>query len=504
AQRAGVVLKQQDKKTVSQKTELLAICELAAKFFTRQLEASQAGQKARAYLEKRGLSVKTVKDWRLGWAPDGWDGLNQFLQSKGYAAAKIVAAGLAIKSEKKPGIYDRFRSRIMFPLFDLHGQVIGFAGRIFNKEDDRQGKYINTPQTEIYDKSRVLYGIHNAKNSLRQQDRGVLVEGNLDVILSQQAGVLETVAASGTALGQQQLKIIKRYTTNLILAFDDDAAGLAATKKAAALALGMDCAVKIVNLPSGQDPADLIAKDKEKWVKKIALATDFVEFLIKKTKAAFDPQTTEGKRKIAAEILPLIKKISNPIERASWLSRLAAVLSTNERYLHEALQKVVYGSRGATAKKQAQDDKKNGPPSTREEKIHNLIMAYLLKNKTDKKLLWQAEKFLPPNLRQILRTQQQTGPDGKKLIASLPDQKLQKDCQRLLFWGEENQITENDLKTCFVELEKINLKKKIQALGEQITKQEKKKQAGPLKKNLLLLQKFLEELNNLENNGQTS
>lgn len=497
AQRAGVALKRQDPKIQSEKSQLFEICELATDFFTKQLQASQAGKKAHDYLKQRGLKEKTILEWRLGFAPDSWDALTSFLKKRGYSEKKIVAAGLAVAKEKGNGCYDRFRSRIMFPLFDGHEQAVGFAGRIFGQKDDKQGKYINTPQTLIYDKSRVLYGLHKAKGEMRKKDRSILVEGNLDVILSQQAGFKETVAASGTALTAQQLKIIKRYTNNLIFAFDSDEAGFAATKKAIKLALENDFSIKILAFKE-KDPADIIQSDPAKWEGLVNKAVNFFDFLFKKTAALSDIKTSQGKRKMAGEILPFVKKIANPVERAHWLSRLATLLEIGERYLQEALSKIVQET-GANHQKPEAAAK---TIKDREGRLQEFLASALLTQKKVKDFKGQFKDFLDEEIKNILELFLEAEEDEKKLFAKLKDEKIRERCQSLFFRGEENETSREEIETCFVELKKINLKKKIAALGNEIKQLEEKKQKEEVKKSLLKLQKLLEELNNLENNAE--
>ena len=212
---------------------LYEICELACKFFEKQLEGSAMGKEAEAYLLKRGISKESIKKWRLGYSPDTWNGLTDFLIGKGYARQEIVKTGLAIEKENnKNDSYDRFRGRIMFPVFGLNSEVVGFGGRVFKQADNKEiAKYINTPQTLLYDKSGILYGLNYAKLAVRKQNQCVVVEGYTDVIMCHQAGYENTVAASGTALTAHHLTILKRYSENLVLAFDMDIAGDSATKR---------------------------------------------------------------------------------------------------------------------------------------------------------------------------------------------------------------------------------------------------------------------------------
>ncbi len=494
AQRAGVVLHHQEKQAPSHRAELLEICELATRFFAKQLQASSNGQKALEYLRSRGLKEKTILEWRLGFAPESWDSLISFLVKKNHSQKNIVGAGLAIEKDGGRGMYDRFRSRIMFPLFDGHGSVVGFAGRIFGAKDDKQGKYINTPQTEIYDKSKMLYGLHNAKTAIRKNDRCLLVEGNMDVIASQQEGFIETVATSGTALTTQQLKIIRRYTNNLILAFDSDSAGFNATKKAVSLAFPEDFAVSIVPLGESKDPADMVKDNPEAWSKKVGQALPFMDFLLERSKKEYDTATAQGKRNLTAEALPFIKKMSNAIERAHWLAKLAGILGVNEKFLHEALSKVVKEKDGSHP---ALGNNLQAGMKTRGERLQESLAAYILIQKKADQFGPDIEKYCQGPIKEILKVFIVVGQDEKKLFAKLENETEKKLAQRLCFEGEEMVVDQKEAEACLLELKKLNLKKEIGVLSEEI----KGREGGKIdREKLTKLQNLLEELNNLESN----
>ena len=494
AQRAGVVLRQQEKQAPSHRGELLEICELATRFFAKQLQAGGNGQKAQEYLRSRGLKEKTILEWRLGFAPESWDGLTTFLLKKNHSQKNIVEAGLAIEKDGGRGIYDRFRSRIIFPLFDGHGAVVGFAGRIFGAKDDKQGKYINTPQTEIYDKSKMLYGLHNAKTAIRKNDRCVLVEGNMDVIASQQEGFSETVATSGTALTPQQLKIIRRYTNNLVFAFDSDAAGFSATKKAVSLAFAEDFAVNIVPLGNSKDPADIVKDNPEAWSKKIKQARPFMDFLLERSQKDNDITTAQGKRRLTTEVLPFVKKMSNAIERAHWLAKLAGILGVNEKFLHEALSKVVKESDNSRL---AVDRQTQNETRTREDRIQESLASYILIQKKADQFAPAINKYFGEPIKSVLKGFVAAGQDEKKFFAGLKDEAERKLAQRLCFSGEEIAIDQKEAEACLLELKKLNLKKEIGVLSEEIKSQEG---TSINREKLVKLQNLLEELNNLENN----
>ena len=227
---------------------------------------SYKNKEALSYLYGRGVTADTLKQFRIGFAPESWSFVRDALAAKGFKEQEMEKAGLVIKSPK--GYYDRFRSRIMFPLADSAGRVVGFSGRIFGDEENKMGKYINSPETILFSKSQLLYGYDKAKSEIRKQNACILVEGQMDLLMAHQAGFSNTVAVSGTALTDSHVRMIKRMANTLIIAFDADPAGNSASGKGAltGMSLGMD--VKVVPMPQGLDPADVIAKNLDLWKKK--------------------------------------------------------------------------------------------------------------------------------------------------------------------------------------------------------------------------------------------
>jgi DNA primase len=342
AQKAGIQL--QHHELISNKDEksvLFEISELATKFFEKQLRASRTGMQALKYLKERGLEEKIIDEFRLGFAANDWEALSRFLKDRGFGENDIVGAGLAIKREGKPGIYDRFRSRIMFPIMDLNGRVVGFTGRVFEAEKplatkgEQPAKYINTPQTLIYDKSMVLYGLSKAKQAIRQNDKCLLVEGNMDALMSYQAGVANVVASSGTALTPNHLKILQRYTNNLDLSFDTDQAGTIATRKGIGLALAQNFNVKVVTIddPSCKDPADYVQKYGPKWGDLVSASKPVIQSYFDKIRSQIDPASVEGKKLVVSTLAPFIQRLVSKVERTHWLTELAVYLRTKEESL---------------------------------------------------------------------------------------------------------------------------------------------------------------------------
>ncbi len=337
AQKAGVELKREDPKIKSQRQRLYEVCELAGKFFEKQLE-SIAGLQAKNYLLNRKVSEESIKKWRIGYAPDTWNSLSKFLTGKGYTGKELEKVGLSFESQKTGGYCDRFRGRIMFPIFDLSSQVVAFGGRTLKK--DETAKYVNSPATLLYDKSKTLYGLNKATMNIRKKEGCILVEGYMDVIMASQAGFENVVATSGTALTQWQLRILKRYSENLYTAFDMDLAGNAATKRGIDLAQAEGFNIKIISMPEGKDPADVASEDPSLFAELINKAKSIHDFYFENTLSKFDRNTLDGKREISKILLPVIKRITNKIEQNIWVNDLAQALLVREEDVLAELGKV--------------------------------------------------------------------------------------------------------------------------------------------------------------------
>ncbi|MEK7080387.1 MAG: DNA primase, partial [Patescibacteria group bacterium] len=339
AAKAGVELKRENPKLRTERQRLYEICDLACCFFEKQLEASVVGKEAKEYLEKRGINEDSIKKWRLGYSPDTWQSLSDFLVGKNYQRQEIIKAGLAVEKEDKTNSYDRFRGRIIFPIFDTNSQVIGFGARVFKIANEKEtAKYINTPQTLLYNKSNVLYGMNNAKLAVRKSNQCVITEGYTDTIICHQAGFENTVASSGTALTLQHLNLLKRYTENLLLAFDMDLAGDTATKRGINLAEAQGFNIKIINAYSEKDPADIILENPKNWPDSIEKARSIMDYYFDSAFSAFDKAIPEGKKQIGRIILPAIKRIQNKIEQSHWIQKLSQKLDIREDAIIEELK----------------------------------------------------------------------------------------------------------------------------------------------------------------------
>lgn len=354
AAKAGIELEEFDSAIKDSKDRLYQVCEASVRFFEKQLSSSSVGILVLDYLKGRGLNSETIARFRLGFTPNTWDALSGYLRNSGFTEKELVDAGVVIKRQEATGFYDRFRSRIMFPISDVNGRVVGFTGRIFevptpegvgtttsdfdqarsgpDKSQSVVAKYINTPQTLIYDKSRILYGLDHSRSDIRKKDKCLLVEGNMDAIMSYQAGVTNVVASSGTALTSMHLAILKRFTNNLDFCFDTDSAGALATKRGIGMALGQDFNVKVVSLDDGEckDPADYVKKYGKEWEKVVSSAKPALEFYFERAKESYRPESAESKKNVILTVAPFIKRLSSRVEKAHWISQLAYFLRAKE------------------------------------------------------------------------------------------------------------------------------------------------------------------------------
>ncbi len=330
ATRAGVSLSAKPRREASGvKEKLLAINHLAESFYHYLLLSHPSGVAARSYLAERGVTLDSIKRWKLGVAPSEWDAVRRFLHKKGYTDQDLTQAGLLM--ERSGGGHDRFRARLIFPLHDHHGNTVGFAGRTLGSDTP---KYINTPETALFVKGDVLYGLAGAKHSIRNAGRAILVEGELDAILAAQAGTPHVVAVKGTAFTQTHIKLLKRFCTELLLSFDPDLAGSTATLRSVAMAQAEGLGVQVVALPKGSDPASLITSGKTStWLDAVAHPQPIYDYWMQVTVAAHSLQTADGKQKIASILMPAFQAISNPVTQAHYIQRLAALLAVEEQVL---------------------------------------------------------------------------------------------------------------------------------------------------------------------------
>lgn len=346
ANRAGVILEEFNKQEESLKEKLYGVMQEATDFFIKNLNQNQ---EVLDYLISRGLNKKTIEDFKIGFAKLEWRNLYTHLKQKGFSDLEIEKAGLAKKPDGKKDFYDRFRGRIMFPMADSSGRIIAFSGRLF-QDDEKSAKYLNSPETIIFNKSSILYGLNRAKDSIRKNNFSILVEGQFDLILSHQAGFRNTVATSGTALSDatfskenvvSNLGLIRRLSNNIVLAFDSDKAGFNASGRASKIALSFGMDVKVVSMEEGVDPADLISQQGvEAWKKVIRNSKHIIEFLLGKILKDYSDDTRKAGREIKEKILPYVDALESSIEKAHFIKRISEESQIPESALKEDLKKV--------------------------------------------------------------------------------------------------------------------------------------------------------------------
>ncbi|MBN2306744.1 DNA primase [Candidatus Peregrinibacteria bacterium] len=335
ADKAGVRLPEFKPEAHNEKLRMLKVNEQAAEFFTEQLRSSESGMK---YFKDRGLSEATIKEFQLGLASDSYTALRDYLKKSDFDEKFLLEAGLiSQRSIADKSTFDRFRNRMMFPIHDQQGNVVGFGGRIIGEGEP---KYLNSPDTPVYNKSFVLYGLHLAKEAIKKEDLAIFVEGYMDVIAAHQAGTGNVIATSGTALTTPQLRLIKRYTRNIAFAFDADSAGAEATKRAIELAQEAELNLRIILIPEGKDPDECIRKNPDAWKQAIKKAVRVMDFYFSHAFSLYDAKDIDGKKAILNMLLPLIKQTTSSVEQNEHLKRLAYELKTEVKFLWEDMKKL--------------------------------------------------------------------------------------------------------------------------------------------------------------------
>lgn len=337
AEKAGVTIEYSgggNYEDTSKKDRLRSAMQRAHEWYAQNMKESPA----HSYAKKRGLTDDSIKDWGLGFAPDAWRTLLEALTLEGFTIEELLSAGLIKEADGKPGTYyDRFRNRLMFPIRDASGRVSAFTGRAL--ADDDLAKYLNSPETDLYHKSEILFGMDRAKDAIRTRGFTMLVEGQLDVMHAHQAGFMNAVALSGTALSEKHLALMKRYSENLMLVLDADPAGLKATARSAALALTAGLRVKAARLPKGKDPADLISEDAKEFSARVIAAKPIVEFFLAElAEAERDPHRLL--RLAESIVLPLIAAIPSPMEREHFIQVAAQALGLSSEAVRESLRRL--------------------------------------------------------------------------------------------------------------------------------------------------------------------
>lgn len=454
AERSGVTLTKIDPKVKSEYARLYLCIEKATRFYEEMLQDTS---EAKTYIEGRGLTQKTIQEWRLGFAPNDWRQLFNHLQKEGCTPEEMGKVGL-IKRAAAPAnpqtdskgqasssrFYDIFRGRVMFPIRDSAGRVVAFSGRILPGLDDgKAGKYINSPETVLFSKSNTLYGFDKAKLIIREKDAAILVEGQMDLLMAHQAGYGNTIASSGTALSEAQLARLKRLSENLLIAFDSDKAGLTASERAIRLALALGMNVKVISLRE-KDPAELILKEPGEWERAVKGAKHVVDFLLENLLHS----AKEGReRALAIEktLLPLLRLLPSSVEQSHFLKVIAEKSGLREEALWSAFKKIP-----ATHQEKAQHESPKVSGTVRSSTLERRVFSvyFLAESRKDATLLNRVRGNLFRVLGQELFDKKTKQYEGLRDVLLLEAETLygdgtlsQKEEEELLRHLEEDHIT---------------------------------------------------------------
>lgn len=341
AEKAGVVLPQYSKQDPSVKEEkdlLFRINSFAAVYYHKVLTSSQ-GEKALEYLKQRGLTQGTIEHWQIGFAPEDFHVLERALLTKSVKPEEMVKAGVSVKNENGQ-IYDRFRGRITFPIFNYFGDVVGFTARVLH-DDEKSAKYINSPETTIYNKSQVLFGLNFAKESIRKHDELVIVEGQMDCISLHQAGFENVIAASGTAYNETAVGFTtaRRLTQNIKLCFDSDTAGQTALRRTGEMLLRQGFKVKVIVLKAVKDPDELVRKSPGLWERAVREAMWFLDFYIDQAGEKFPANSVEQKLFLSEQVIPYLGFIQDPLEQDHYVRKMSERFSISEKVIRDTIHK---------------------------------------------------------------------------------------------------------------------------------------------------------------------
>ena len=438
--------------------------ESATRYFQSLLKNPEGGLNARNYLDSRHFDAEILDRYRVGWSAPTWRGLlNHVQQKSSVTQEQLVQSGLVIQKEDGSNVYDRFRGRVIFPIKDLHGNIIGFGGRSIAEED--QPKYLNSPETLLYQKSETLFGMDQAKNAIRRENQVILVEGYFDQMRAVQHGIEHVVATCGTALTPKQAGVLRNHAETAILVFDSDPAGISAAGKGFDILLEHGLNVKIVVLPEGQDPDSFIHEQgTEKFLEKIRDAKPFIESYIDRLVRETPGKTPADRVEMANQILPLLAKIKNNVERTAWLEKFTGITGIDDLAFLKELKKAF-----------SQNQTRLSEPENDSVSLLNLekhlVQLILSDKETARAILQKLDpgEFSDPTLRTIAQTCRQkidAGEDLKidQLLDQTEDPEIKNILSRLGLESLEFDTPERTIKECVQKFKNIRLKSKIKDL----------------------------------------
>lgn len=479
------------------KERYLGMNQLASEFFHYILNKTDFGKKAGQYLKIRLLNQSIIDKFQLGYSPSSWDSLKLFLKKKKYEEEEMTENGLLVKSERG-SYYDRFRGRLMFPLKDSRNNVLGFSGRILDG-NEKEAKYINTPETPIYHKRETLFGISLAKKEIQNKKNVFIVEGELDMITPYQHGFSNFVAVKGTALTNEQLMLLKRYTDKITLMMDTDPAGIESIKRGIDEAEKFDFEIRVVTIDYAKDPDEALKKDPVRFKKLIAKPMPIYDFLIEAAKIKYPEESAFAKKKIADEIIPVIEKIFNPIVRTFYIKKLAGILEVSEATIENLMSQL------KRKKKQLSLNKiKYSKPveDSRELIIDKYILSIVFQSEDTKEIyhkifnVLKPEYFLHPSYQKISRYFfDEVEKDNKINInqfgKNLPDELQPIFDEIFLFASADHNLSDESLDRLIYEIKKYYFKREIKKLLSEEESLEKKKQLKEISQKLKEVEKKL-------------
>jgi DNA primase len=463
--------------------------ELAADYYNALLVGSSKAALGRKYLAERGLNAGSVSLFKIGYSPAEWDSLLRFAKSKGISEAALEKAGLIIPG-KNNSFYDRFRGRVIFPIFDIRSKITAFGGRVL---DASLPKYMNSPETEAYVKGRHLYGLNFAIDEIRKRDYAIVVEGYLDLILPFQNGIKNIVATLGTALTVEQIRLIKRLTCNVVIIYDADEAGQAASLRGLDLLVSEGLFVKIASLPKGMDPDSYVRQHgSDNLLKVIESAHNLFDYKLKLLLNRFNPAESEDKTKIAAEMLPTIKRIENGVLRADYIKRLSNTLFISEEALSEELAKIKtdYSYLGGDRIIRHED---------RIRPAEKIIVSLMMEDPAiaqEVKGVLREDEFVSPDMRRIIDViyrmlDTNNTPNERKVIKQIEDENLRHIIYESLEETEKLIDREKTLHDCVIRIKRDNMILKKQGITSLIKKAESEGDD-------ILLMKLIKQLDTLK------
>ena len=470
ATRAGVELKPENPQFRDEREKMFVVLEAATKYYQKILREQP---KVIDYLKGRGVTGESAKNFRIGYALEEWRDLYDYLLKRGFDSSIMEKAGLIVRSEKgEKGYYDRFRGRVMFPIFNNEGRPVAFSGRVFHvtkEPEDKTAKYVNSPETPLYNKSEILYGFDKAKQEIRSKNSCIFVEGQMDLILSHQAGTSNTVAVSGTALSKQHLVLVRRLAEDLIFAFDADDAGISAVGRGIGLALTEGFEVRVANMPEGKDPADIIKDDVENWKKIVSEVEHVIDFYLN-TLCRKNKDSRSMIRAVEENVLPYVAKLKSNIDQAYFISKIANKLNVAEKSIWEEFNKTKQKQNINVQSYSSQSDKKTEP---------NLNIMISRKDKIKEKILgiflWQSSiKDSKLDLEAIKKKYKEITEDDD-FLSSEREVSL-KEKGRLVFEAEiycdQKQSIQDQIEDLFLNLEKECLKESLADLRKVLKRAE--------------------------------